>query len=282
MAFNNRVSTVLLILCCYPFVELSSVIEHPEDVTVVMGDPATLICRVDTGFVKWFKDGVEMKIEDEEEIFVLPDGSLFFLSPKAGDTALYNCGIYGEDGNTNFSDPAALIVANTTDPLKQGDDEISVNINVEFKEEALKPIHVEVINDEVPPTVYIISMVIVGAITIMIIAGAAIIFTKIKQMPRKNGPEAGDRYWQTPMMYSNKTLDVIDSGWRNGSRSPWDLYSGSVHHYARPIDIFGGGYSEKSSHYASSNVEEGKSRLPDNSYQRLSPINLLSHNQSLL
>ena len=191
MAFNARTSTILLIFCIYPGVEPSSVIEHPEDVTVLMGDPATLICRVDTGGVKWFKNGVEMKIEDEEEIFLLPDGSLFFLSPKAGDTALYNCGVDAEDGNTHLSDPAALIVSHSIDTHKQDDDDSKVNRNIDFKDEALKqddedikasrdikykeevlkPIHVEVINnDEVPPIVYIISMVIVGAITIIIIS----------------------------------------------------------------------------------------------------------------
>ena len=113
-------------------------------------------------------------------------------------------------------------------------------------------------------------------------SGAAITFTKIKQMPREHDPEAGDKYWQTPMMYSNKTLDVVDSGWRNGSGSPWDLYSGSVHHYDRPIDIFGSCFQEKGSHFASNNVVEAKSRLPQNNYHRLSPINLLSHNQNLL
>ena len=34
-------------------------------------------------------DGVEMEIEDDEQIFLLPDGSLFFLASKIGDTALY-------------------------------------------------------------------------------------------------------------------------------------------------------------------------------------------------
>ena len=144
----------------------------------------------------------------------------------------------------------------------------------------MKHIHVEVINDEVPPTVYIISIVIVGAITIMIIAGAAIIFTKIKQMPRDLDSEAGDKYWKTPMMYSTKTIDVVDKGWRNDSGSPWNLYNGSVHHYSRPIDIFGDTFLG-SSHYASSNVIDSNSRLPQTNYQRMSPINLLSHDHDL-
>ena len=122
-----------------------------------------------------------MKIEDEEEIFLLPDGSLFFLSPKAGDTALYNCGVDAEDGNTHLSDPAALIVSHSIDTHKQDDDDSKVKRNIDFKDEALKqddkdmkasrnikykeeglkPIRVEVINnDEVPPIVYIISVVL--------------------------------------------------------------------------------------------------------------------------
>jgi hypothetical protein len=86
------------------------VIEHPEDVTVVVAEPATLICRVDTGDVKWFKDGVKMSIEDDDVIYLLPEGSLLFLSSKATDKALYNCGAVGDNGNTELSHPAALIV----------------------------------------------------------------------------------------------------------------------------------------------------------------------------
>ena len=44
-------------------------------------------------------------------------------------------------------------------------------------------IHVEVIEEEISATVYIILMIIVGAFTVLILAGAAIIFTKIKYMP---------------------------------------------------------------------------------------------------
>ena len=65
---------------CIISVSMCSILESPEDITVVIGDPATLICRVDSGDVKWFKDGMEMNIDDDEEISVLPDGSLFFLS----------------------------------------------------------------------------------------------------------------------------------------------------------------------------------------------------------
>jgi hypothetical protein len=49
-------STLFLIVCYTGGVALTSVLEHPHDVTVLKGDPATLICRVDSGDVKWFKD----------------------------------------------------------------------------------------------------------------------------------------------------------------------------------------------------------------------------------
>ena len=57
---------------------------------VVVGEPATHICRVDTGDVKWFNYGVEIKIEDDDEIFLLPDGSLFFLS----STYPFQCDVF--------------------------------------------------------------------------------------------------------------------------------------------------------------------------------------------
>ena len=70
---------------------MGSIMEYPEYVTVVKGDPASLICRVDTGDVKWFNDGVDIDLYDEQEIFLLPGGSLFFLSSGIIETALYNC-----------------------------------------------------------------------------------------------------------------------------------------------------------------------------------------------
>jgi hypothetical protein len=88
-------------------------------------------------------------------------------------------------------------------------------------------------------------------------------------MPRQLYQEIGYKYWRTTMMYSNKTIDVVDKGWRNGLGSIWNLYNEIVHQYARPIDIFGDEFSE-SSHYASRNVI-------DSNYLRLSPIHLLSH-----
>ena len=76
-------------------------------------DPATLICRVDNEYVKWFKDGIEMNFNDDEEIFIFPNGSLFFLSPRQEDTALYNCGYEEDDGDIVASRPPADIIVVT-------------------------------------------------------------------------------------------------------------------------------------------------------------------------
>ena len=68
----------LIFVWCSLQSSLSDILEDPEDVTVVIGAPATLTCRVDIGYVKWFKDGVEMNIEDDEEtskILEKKDGS---------------------------------------------------------------------------------------------------------------------------------------------------------------------------------------------------------------
>ena len=328
--------SILFLLICYSVgVTLSYVLEHPHDVTVVMGDPATLVCRVDTGDVRWFKDGVEMEIEDDEQIFLLPDGSLFFLSSRIGDTALYNCGVVGIDGETVISDPAALIVTDeseitffedidtsimrdkdyeedTTETKELNDIHIEditesteINTNIiekvdntirsdkEYEKKViettkLNAIRVEVIKDEIPATVYIISMIIVGAMTVLIIAGAAIIFTKMKHMPSEHDPEAGDKEWQTPMMYSSTTLDCSDGGWRNVHKLPtFDLYSDSVHHYDKPVNFVSGHYASSTrsltssnGHYPSSNGHYASSKVMDSiqsqkRYQKLKPIYIL-------
>ena len=101
---------ILFLGSCSVSIVNSVVLEDPEDVTAMEGDPATLVCRVDTDNVKWYKDGVEMRNQDDEEIFQLPDGSLFFLSSRQHDTALYNCASVGVDGGISMSQPAVLIV----------------------------------------------------------------------------------------------------------------------------------------------------------------------------
>jgi hypothetical protein len=101
---------ILLLVFCSVSVSNCVVLEHSEDVAAAVGGPATLVCRVDTDNVKWYKDGVEMRNQDDEEIFQLPDGSLFFLSSRQHDTALYNCASVGVDGGISMSQPAVLIV----------------------------------------------------------------------------------------------------------------------------------------------------------------------------
>merc|ERR1712079_92058 len=53
---------------------------------------------------------MEININDNEEIFILPDGSLFFLSSRLEDTALYNCGYKEKNGNIVTSRPGAITV----------------------------------------------------------------------------------------------------------------------------------------------------------------------------
>ena len=56
-----------------------------------------------------------MDIDDTKDIFILSDGSLFFLSAKYEDTALYNCAVIDIHDVTIVSDPAALIVTGDID-----------------------------------------------------------------------------------------------------------------------------------------------------------------------
>ena len=226
----------LYILCCHILsITPISVIEHPEDVTVVKGDPATLICRVDTGDVRWFKDGVEMKIEEDEEIFLLPDGSLFFLSASIGDTALYNCGIEADDTEVVMSDPAALIVSYVSGGALP-EMVATIEESDATSNDDVKSIHVEILQEEkiIPAAVYIISMVIVGVMTVLIIAGATIIFTKIKQM--QHHPETGNTELERTVLYNSTKLVSADSSLRNMSKIPiFELYSDSLHQYDVPV-----------------------------------------------
>ena len=194
----QHTSACIVFICCSLSVTLSDILEHPDDVTAVMGDPATLVCRVDTGDVRWFKDGVEMNIKDDEEVLKLPDGSLFFLSSRVRDTALYNCGNIGRDGEILMSHPAALIVNDESfevfldkeeTTIKDVPQELTGDKITEVETKSPNKIHAEVIPDDLPPTVYIISMIIVGAMTVLIIAGAAIIFRKIKNLPCDHNPK---------------------------------------------------------------------------------------------
>ena len=275
--------TTVLLLACYPHDTYTSlVLEHPEDVTVVMGDPATLICRVDTGDVKWFKDGLGMKIEEDEEIFQLPDGSLFFLSARVGDTALYNCGVENLDGKIIMSDPAALIVIDASDEPIYRDIETSTQFyeeNQKIKTDTIEEnsIHIEVIKDDIPipAAVYIVSMIIVGVMTVMIIAGAAIIFTKIKRMPGGYNPEAGEKEWQASVMYSSPTLNCGDRGWKERYKIPaCDFHRASaLHQYDVPVTYSQSHQPSRIGHFSSSQLI-GSNQSPK-IYQKLKPIYMM-------
>ena len=260
----------------------SLIIESPEDLTVVIGDPATLICRVDNRDVKWFKDGMEMNIDDDKEIVVLPDGSLFFLSPRLEDTALYNCGYEEDDGEIVTSRPAAIIVVTERDDTNMEVENISEIYSQENKRDtdisATKgnkstkrhKIHVEYLEEEIPRKVYIISMIIVGGMTVVIIAGAAVIFRKIKNLPSEQSPEdpmVTGKEWQTPMMARTCAVEYSDKSWqREHMNRHYDFYNDNVHHYETPLQL-----QNKSSEDLLSSRYLGK-------YVQLKPVYLLPNN----
>ena len=141
--------------------------------------------------------------------------------------------------------------------------------NMEYKEVKTKvakaeattnTLHVEVLEEEIPATIYI-----VGAMTVIIIAGAAILFTKINHIPSEHDPEVSDEE-----MISSTTPDCTDRGWRNMYKLPsYHLYSGSVHQ--KPCNMTSSGHHVPSSgHYPSCKIADSKQSLK--SYQILKPI----------
>jgi len=196
-----------------------------------------------------------LKLDDEEEIFLLSDGSLFFLSSKLRDTALYNC-----ENEGIMSKPAALIVDNKRkfeevktlkldedNTLKFDEDKtlmfdedkpkFKVEVKTEVNEGTTEKIHVEVIKDEISSMVYIISIAIVFAMTILILAGAAFIFTKIKQMPQVYYRIGIEKEVHSSMVSCPSTLSSTDSWSSNGVKlATFEPYREICHHYARPVN----------------------------------------------
>ena len=143
--------------------------------------------------------------------------------------------------------------------------------NMEYKEVKTKvakaeattnTLHVEVLEEEIPATIYI-----VGAMTVIIIAGAAILFTKINHIPSEHDPEVSDEE-----MISSTTPDCTDRGWRNMYKLPsYHLYSGSVHKYDKPFHMLSSGHhAPNTGHYAPSNIPDNREALT--SYHKLKPI----------
>ena len=181
------------------------ILEPPQDVTVLSGDPASLTCRVSGGPVFWYKDGLRIELSPghDTDTVLLPDGSLFFLTTKSEDTGLYHC--QTQDGQSSF--PAALIVGTEEEgiipslTLESSDHTETETEDLEHTETVLQSVEV-VEGQEVPGSVYIISMIVVALLTILIILGAALIFSKIKRVNTGHGGESIDRESTAPMMYA--------------------------------------------------------------------------------
>ena len=292
---------LVMVMMVVTMAHAARILEHPEDVTVLVGEPATLQCRVSEGPVVWFKDGLEMRLRNKRSVVQLPDGSLFFLTTASTDTALYHCET--QDGVGSF--PAALIVGTeeegivptavqqeredaVSDDTDGGDDtigEISIEIQ-DIPADVVMPLEVGT-SKELPRSVYIISMAVVAVLTIVIILGAALVFNKIKKVNSSNSDTmSGDRESTTPMMYSvprTMTLDAGDMRGQNIVKHPHHHYNYVLHNeYDTPVhfvssDIYKcvNNSLEKqqrtspsnSYHYASSNiVHSGSSKRSTASY----------------
>ena len=269
---------MLILLLIVKVITCAKILEHPEDVTVFQGDPATLQCRVSEGEVTWFKDGLKMRLHNNKNMVLFPDGSLFFLTTRNSDTGLYHCEAY--DGTESF--PAALIVGTKEEgiiptPIEEEEDEedtdeadnnTDIRIQIEdipqkVENEAL-PLEV-ISNHELPNSVYIVSMIVVAILTLVIIIGAALIFHKIKKV-NGNTSDCMDRESTAPMMYSgSRGVDTTDSMLKYPQN--YNHYNYILHNeYDTPVHVPTSGIYkcvnnslEKTSptnsyHYASSNI----------------------------
>lgn len=74
--------------------------EHPSDLLVSRGEPATLSCRAEgrpSPTVEWYKDGERVETDHEDprsHRMLLPSGSLFFLRIVHGRRSKPDEGIY--------------------------------------------------------------------------------------------------------------------------------------------------------------------------------------------
>ena len=84
-------------------------------------------------------------------------------------------------------------------------------------------------------------MIIVGVITVVIIAGAAIIFRKIKNMRSEQSPEdpkVTDLEWKTPIMSRTNLVDCSNNIWdREHKGRHFEFHTVSAHHYETPLQL---------------------------------------------
>ncbi|XP_034088617.1 roundabout homolog 3 [Gymnodraco acuticeps] len=112
------------------------IVEHPSDLIVSKGEPATLNCKAEgrpTPMVEWYKDGERVETDREDprsHRMLLPSGSLFFLRIVHGrrskpDEGLYVCvarNYLGEAVSRN----ASLEVAILRDDFRQTPSDVVV------------------------------------------------------------------------------------------------------------------------------------------------------------
>ncbi|XP_041947127.1 roundabout homolog 3 isoform X2 [Alosa sapidissima] len=112
------------------------ILEHPSDLIVSKGEPATLNCKADgrpTPTVEWYKDGERVETDREDprsHRMLLPSGSLFFLRIVHGRRSKPDEGVYvcvarnylGEAVSRN----ASLEVAILRDDFRQSPSDVVV------------------------------------------------------------------------------------------------------------------------------------------------------------
>ncbi|EMP29397.1 Roundabout like protein 2 [Chelonia mydas] len=76
------------------------IVEHPSDLIVSKGEPATLNCKAEgrpTPIIEWYKDGERVETDKEDprsHRMLLPSGSLFFLRIVHGRRSKPDEGVY--------------------------------------------------------------------------------------------------------------------------------------------------------------------------------------------
>uniref|UniRef100_A0A452H7G0 Roundabout guidance receptor 3 n=1 Tax=Gopherus agassizii TaxID=38772 RepID=A0A452H7G0_9SAUR len=112
------------------------IVEHPSDLIVSKGEPATLNCKAEgrpTPIIEWYKDGERVETDKEDprsHRMLLPSGSLFFLRIVHGrrskpDEGMYVCvarNYLGEAVSRN----ASLEVAILRDDFRQAPSDVVV------------------------------------------------------------------------------------------------------------------------------------------------------------